>query len=139
VTAGDRILKALQDAGERGCTTADLCQPNVGGVRFSARIEELRAAGHNILATIIRQGSWRYTLITDAEAGVGNTPVAPSPPAAVSLPVHSNAGASLGIPEFHCCDSCGHRWREKPRWWMTCPSCSKGTHWISSFQFKEVA
>lgn len=58
-----RVLRTLQDAGDRGATTAELCQPDVGGTRFSSRIHELRHLhGHEIHETRVRQGSPRYTL-----------------------------------------------------------------------------
>ena len=34
-----------------------------GGYRYSARIRELRAAGHNILSENLGDGIWRYTLV----------------------------------------------------------------------------
>lgn len=61
-----RVLASLREGGERGRTTAELCQPDVGGVRFSARIQELRDAGHVISKCQVRQGSWRYWLRDEA-------------------------------------------------------------------------
>lgn len=58
--AARRVLATLVGAGERGATTADLCQPGVGGVRFGARIHELRGLGFRIDATPVRTGSYRY-------------------------------------------------------------------------------
>jgi len=57
-----RILAALEHAGPRGLTTAQLCQPEAGGVRFSARVMELREAGYEIDDRCVRKGSWRYWL-----------------------------------------------------------------------------
>lgn len=62
-----RVLVALQNAGEQGATTAQLCQPGVGGVRFGARIAELRAAGVAITARQLRPGSYRYRLVSAAQ------------------------------------------------------------------------
>lgn len=58
-----RVLSALTAAGERGLTTAQLCQPGVGGVRFGARVLELRSVGFTIAASQERPGSYRYKLI----------------------------------------------------------------------------
>lgn len=68
MTNRDRILHALQRAGSRGCTTAELCQPDLGGVRFGARIKELRDDGHTIVEQIVRKGSHRYVLVADKPA-----------------------------------------------------------------------
>lgn len=58
-----RVLDALQAAGSRGATTHELCQPHVGGVRFSARVYELRAAGYRIIEHQERSASHRYVLV----------------------------------------------------------------------------
>lgn len=57
-----RVLNALLDAGDRGANTHELCQPNVGGIRFGGRIHELRDLGYVIEARPERPGSHRYTL-----------------------------------------------------------------------------
>jgi hypothetical protein len=58
-----RVLRALEAAGLRGCTTAELCQPEVGGVRFGGRIHELiHDFGCVIERDRIRQGSHHYIL-----------------------------------------------------------------------------
>lgn len=57
-----RVLHALLTAGDHGATTHDLCQPNVGGIRFGGRIHELRELGYVIEARPERPGSHRYTL-----------------------------------------------------------------------------
>lgn len=66
-TARSRVLWALQKAGRRGCTTADLASPMVGGVRFGARLKELRDEGWMIVCTPLRPGSHHYQLLTDVE------------------------------------------------------------------------
>lgn len=72
-----RVLRTLQDAGEYGATTAELCQPDVGGVRFAARVHELRHEhGFEIAEMRVRQGSSRYTLIGSA-AGSASRDVEP--------------------------------------------------------------
>lgn len=70
MTSKQRVLQALKDAGEHGLNTVALCQPEVGGVRFSARIQELRDDGYDIQSTCIRLGSWRYWLVPPAPAPV---------------------------------------------------------------------
>lgn len=60
-----RVLLALREAGETGVTTAQLCQPDVGGVRFSARILELRDVGCVIARRQVRSGCWRYWLVSE--------------------------------------------------------------------------
>lgn len=62
-----RVLKALQAAGGRGCTTHELGQPDVGGFRFSARLYELRQDGYQITETRERRGSSRYVLVDPPE------------------------------------------------------------------------
>lgn len=61
-SARQRVFEALALAGQHGCTTGQLCQPGVGGVRFGARVKELRDEGHRITATLVRPGSHRYVL-----------------------------------------------------------------------------
>lgn len=58
-----RVLQVLQAVGATGATTRELCQPNVGGVRFGARIMELREAGFEITCVRERNGSSRYRLL----------------------------------------------------------------------------
>lgn len=58
-SAKQRVLAALQ-AGPQ--TTASLCQPDCGGVRFGARILELRDEGHTIIERRLRAGSSQYIL-----------------------------------------------------------------------------
>jgi len=41
-TARDRVLAALLAAGPDGCTNVELCAPHVGGMRFGARLFELK-------------------------------------------------------------------------------------------------
>lgn len=58
-----RVLDALRAAGSRGATTHELCQPDVGGIRFGSRIGELRDAGYRIAKSYERKGSYRYVLV----------------------------------------------------------------------------
>lgn len=57
-----RVLKALVAVGGIGATTRELCQPDVGGVRFGGRIHELRGLGYRIDTRRERNGSNRYWL-----------------------------------------------------------------------------
>lgn len=50
-------------------TTHDLCQPEVGGIRFGGRIKELRDLGYVIDRKRVREGSHLYTLIAEPEEG----------------------------------------------------------------------
>ncbi|MCW3039450.1 MAG: hypothetical protein JWM31_1355 [Solirubrobacterales bacterium] len=88
MTRASAIIAALEAAGERGCTTAELCQPDVGGVRFGGRIDELRKAGYIIRESRIRQGSHRYVL-----AGV-EAP-APQPAEPAPTPIRSIRGRRI--------------------------------------------
>jgi len=60
MTQRERVLHMLEQAGERGVTTADFLQAYTP--RFSARIKELRDAGHVIETERISSSSSRYTL-----------------------------------------------------------------------------
>lgn len=66
LSAKQRVYRALYDAGPNGCTTAQLCQPGVGGVRFGARVKELRDEGNVIHSRVERAGSSRYVLDREA-------------------------------------------------------------------------
>lgn len=57
-----RVLRALIAVGGLGATTRELCQPDVGGIRFGGRIHELRGMGYRIDARRERNGSTRYWL-----------------------------------------------------------------------------
>jgi hypothetical protein len=57
-----RVLKALEAAVGNRMTTHELMQPEVGGERFGARIQELRDAGYTI-STKRGQGGASYKLI----------------------------------------------------------------------------
>lgn len=58
-----RTLRVLNAAGTRGATTAQLCQSEIGGARFGARIRELRLLGYEIHNHRERPGSERYVLV----------------------------------------------------------------------------
>ena len=62
-----RVLQALRDASPNGLTTNELCQPEHGGVRFGARIEELRDKGYVIETERIRNNSHRYRLVENQQ------------------------------------------------------------------------
>lgn len=85
MSAKARVLAALQDGPK---TTAELCQPEVGGVRFGARLAELRHdEGHNITEERLRAGSSLYTLQLSpaARPGGDSLPPPPSHPPAAGL------------------------------------------------------
>jgi hypothetical protein len=54
------VLRALQDAGDRGLVTGQLDE--IGGTRFGGRILELREVGYVISQSRVRQGQHRYVL-----------------------------------------------------------------------------
>ena len=60
MTQREQVLHMLKQAGERGVTTADFLQAYMP--RFSARIKELRDAGHRIDTERVGPSSSRYTL-----------------------------------------------------------------------------
>lgn len=62
------VVKALRDAGVRGCDTGDLA--DVAGVRFGARVAECRAAGFEISEVRVRQGRHLYRLNKEPAAPV---------------------------------------------------------------------
>jgi hypothetical protein len=71
-----RTLYALRQAGQKGATTGELCQPDVGGIRFGARVQELRDMGCVVYRVQLRPGRWRYWLTVDAfEAQMPRRPV----------------------------------------------------------------
>jgi hypothetical protein len=119
-TAKQRVLAALR-AGTK--TTADLCAPDVGGVRFSARLMELRDDGHIIEDHPIRQGSWKYTLVNEARTPLA---VVPSP---APLPPVSSRGA---WGSFSCCHACGFVFHERGMS-RECPSCHEGMQWVGDY------
>lgn len=61
MTQRKRVLNMLEEAGERGVTSNAFfaaCLP-----RFSARIHELRNAGHTIVKEPVEDGHWLYRLV----------------------------------------------------------------------------
>jgi hypothetical protein len=90
-----RVLKALTDAGENGCTTHALCQPDVGGLRFGARLGEIRAEGYTVKTKYLRPGSHLYVLNTDtAPAAVAVVEAGRLRPAAPSFETEGRRRAS---------------------------------------------
>lgn len=80
--AANRVLNALRGAGQRGLTTAELCQPEVGGCRFGARVHEIRNAGFVVVNRRIRNGSDRYWLTKEPGQLVAVQPLLPARAAA---------------------------------------------------------
>lgn len=65
VPSGRRVLYALRAAGDTGVLNGALCQPDVGGNRFGARVHELRKHGCVIYRAELRPGRYRYWLVKD--------------------------------------------------------------------------
>lgn len=83
-----RVLNALRTGPK---TTAQLCQPDIGGVRFGARVAELRALRYVIAEQRVRQGSSLYELHFDAERG------SPGPERPVPRPAPATAEQPLSL------------------------------------------
>lgn len=79
-TRRDLVLRLLREAGSLGVTTAGFVQAGAG-IRFGARLGELRERGYVIGAERIGEGAWRYTLL-----GEPPDDLAPAQPAAPSTP-----------------------------------------------------
>lgn len=60
-----RVLYALREAGQKGTTNTALCQPDVGGSRFGARLHEMRELGLVVFTAELRPGRYRYWLQVD--------------------------------------------------------------------------
>jgi len=61
MTQRDKVLNMLRDAGSDGVSSNDFfraCLP-----RFSARVHELRNAGHTITKEPVEDGHWLYRLV----------------------------------------------------------------------------
>jgi hypothetical protein len=63
MTRREQLARLLREAGDRGVTTGELLQAGVGS-RYGARIAELREQGWQIESARLRDGAWRYTLIS---------------------------------------------------------------------------
>lgn len=57
-----RVLEFLKTRGERGATNAELCTPEIGGLRGIGRVNELVHDGWQIEKVHVSGGTWRYTL-----------------------------------------------------------------------------
>lgn len=92
------VLHLLKEAGDRGVTTAELLQAGCGS-RYGGRILELRKKGYVIESTRVRDGSWRYELLScpDVERDAASAPVSPRSPVQKSEDgrVSLNAGGRL--------------------------------------------
>lgn len=55
------MLRALLEAGPRGVSNVDLCQPDVGGLRAVGRVDELRDTW-DIETIRVHRGLYRYVL-----------------------------------------------------------------------------
>jgi hypothetical protein len=106
MTQREQVLHMLERAGERGVTTADFLQAYMP--RFSARIKELRDAGHRIDTERVGPSSSRYTLHRVQQPGSvkgereRSTPRAAGSRAgssdrAIAWPTSTDAAASSGM------------------------------------------
>jgi hypothetical protein len=65
MTQRERVLQMLDDAGEKGVTTAEFLQEYL--YKFHARITDLRQDGYNIpKAERITESCFRYRLVKEA-------------------------------------------------------------------------
>lgn len=82
------LLRLLEDAGQKGVTTAEVMQAGVGS-RYGARLLELRTDGYTIRSERERAGSFRYTLLSSlgVESGAGSGPPSRAVQAHISTPV----------------------------------------------------
>jgi hypothetical protein len=115
-TAGERILAALREGPK---LTAELCQPDVGGVRFGGRIKELREQGCIIEDEPVRQGSWRYRLVSEPRGGLR---LVESKPHAWPGPYVLCTRCSFTF------DEAGHS--------SGCPRCGAGCHWLEEHVYR---
>lgn len=72
MTQTERVLRALQQAGDRGVTQVDFALPDVVDglppiTRVAARVKDLREQGHMIVAAGTRQSCRVYTLVSQQE------------------------------------------------------------------------
>ena len=63
-TQKQRVLAMLEEAGSRGVTTAQFLEAHIP--RFGGRILELRDEGHRIETHRVREGSFRYVLVSSS-------------------------------------------------------------------------
>lgn len=77
LTQRERVLSMLREAGDDGVPTASFLREMIP--RFSARIEELREAGHTIQSERVSSGSWRYTLVDGGQEPPEAAPLREAP------------------------------------------------------------
>jgi hypothetical protein len=88
--SSERVLEYLRTHGGRA-TTRELCQPEVGGVRFGARLAEIRAEGAVIDGKRLRPGSYLYTLTRDIGLDGGSSSLASVESGAVAAEVETGS------------------------------------------------
>ena len=98
MTKRDLLAYLLRQAGERGVTTGELLQAGIGS-RYSARLMELRADGWVVSAERIRDGAWKYTLLSEP-AGVTEpaSTLDERPPSSSSRLLPQDAGSVTSAP-----------------------------------------
>lgn len=64
LSAKERVLYALEAAGDRGVLNIVLTSPTLGGIRAGSRVQELRDEGYAITCDPVegQRGIYRYTL-----------------------------------------------------------------------------
>lgn len=112
-TRRELLAKLLRDAGDHGVTTGELLQHGVGS-RYSARLMELREQGWVVQAERVRDGQWRYILVSEPSS-VASVPARPDGQPPSSPDPQSGTGArslfdtsSFGAPRsavFDCDDA----------------------------------
>lgn len=78
MTQTERVLRALQQAGDRGVTQVDFALPDVvdGGppiTRVAARVKDLRVQGHVIVGAGTRQSCRVYELVPQTDLQAADT------------------------------------------------------------------
>lgn len=94
MTQRDTVLKMLDQAcvDRRGVTNGQFAEAGI--LRYSARIDELRKAGHRISKRRLSAGGWLYTLHLDVERIASDTGFVD--PAGTGLITRVRADDSLG-------------------------------------------
>ncbi len=54
----------MREAGDRGVTTGEILAAGVGS-RYGGRLHELRRVGWTVEGVYVRDGEWRYTLVSE--------------------------------------------------------------------------
>ena len=93
-----RVLHLLRQGPQ---TTHTLCQPEAGGVRFGARLGELRELGFVVSERRLRPGSSEYRLVRDVQQAASEANGALRREQADPAPVPSTEGVRSASPAEH--------------------------------------